>query len=306
MPASFQLELKTPSVTDYCHLRVASGLSAKTIEAATIGLAATLFAVQITLEGQVVAMGRLPHPPDPVVDDAQVEQALDAAELEALDAAIAAVNATPAGLSASIITRDLNAAMQWVRHVEVGLARINGDTTDFGPPPSHSIKVFESKSHWVNPLVTSFAFGLVPMCFQALAKRQPLLWAFIGRKRIDNGRRRWRRRAKNLSHHPLAAQHRARSLRITCNGEQGPHTEETAALHAIRLYPSHFITSYGRHAIVLCKLIVYKCKITLDEVTYWAILAHHRGHVKRDFIKHRLTKRLCEHRVLARIRLCCL
>ena len=66
--------------------------------------------------------------------------------------------------------------------------------------------------HWINPLMTSFAFGLVSMRFQALAKRQPLLWAFIGRKRIDNGRRRWRRRAKNLSHHPFATQHRARSL----------------------------------------------------------------------------------------------
>lgn len=59
LPAKYQLELKTPSVADYCHLRLASGLSAKTIEAATIGLAATLFAVQITFAGQVVAMGRL-------------------------------------------------------------------------------------------------------------------------------------------------------------------------------------------------------------------------------------------------------
>ncbi len=33
---------------------------------------------------EVVAMGRLPHPPDPMVDDAQVEAAIDAAELQAL------------------------------------------------------------------------------------------------------------------------------------------------------------------------------------------------------------------------------
>jgi iron complex transport system ATP-binding protein len=33
---------------------------------------------------EVVAMGRLPHPPDPVADDAQVEAAIDAAELQAL------------------------------------------------------------------------------------------------------------------------------------------------------------------------------------------------------------------------------
>ncbi|MGF6416950.1 iron complex transport system ATP-binding protein [Stenotrophomonas sp. AN71] len=33
---------------------------------------------------EVVAMGRLPHPPDPILDDAQVEAAIDAAELQAL------------------------------------------------------------------------------------------------------------------------------------------------------------------------------------------------------------------------------
>lgn len=33
---------------------------------------------------EVVAMGRLPHPPDPVTDDARVEAAIDAAELQAL------------------------------------------------------------------------------------------------------------------------------------------------------------------------------------------------------------------------------
>ncbi len=33
---------------------------------------------------EVVAMGRLPHPPDPVTDDAWVEAAIDAAELQAL------------------------------------------------------------------------------------------------------------------------------------------------------------------------------------------------------------------------------
>ncbi len=33
---------------------------------------------------EVVAMGRLPHPPDPVTDEARVEAAIDAAELQAL------------------------------------------------------------------------------------------------------------------------------------------------------------------------------------------------------------------------------
>ncbi|MDZ7870813.1 MAG: GNAT family N-acetyltransferase [Rheinheimera sp.] len=56
---TYQLEIQTPTVDDYCHLRVATGLSAKTPEAAAIGLAATLFAVQIRFESQVIGMGRL-------------------------------------------------------------------------------------------------------------------------------------------------------------------------------------------------------------------------------------------------------
>lgn len=59
MHSKYLLEQQTPSVADYCHLRKASGLSEKTLQAATIGLAATLFAVQIKLDDEVVAMGRL-------------------------------------------------------------------------------------------------------------------------------------------------------------------------------------------------------------------------------------------------------
>lgn len=55
----YLLEQQTPTVADYCHLRVATGLSPKTPEAARIGLAATLFAVQIRHQGQIIGMGRL-------------------------------------------------------------------------------------------------------------------------------------------------------------------------------------------------------------------------------------------------------
>ena len=55
----YVLESQTPTVEDYCHLRVATGLSPKTPAAARIGLAATLFAVQIRFDGKVIGMGRL-------------------------------------------------------------------------------------------------------------------------------------------------------------------------------------------------------------------------------------------------------
>jgi GNAT superfamily N-acetyltransferase len=49
----------TPSVETYRHLRSASGLGAKTLEAATRGLPASLFAVQVLHGGQAVGMGRV-------------------------------------------------------------------------------------------------------------------------------------------------------------------------------------------------------------------------------------------------------
>ena len=52
----------TPSVETYMSLRVSSGLSPKTLQAATIGLANTLFAVQIAPSSSpdtIVGMGRM-------------------------------------------------------------------------------------------------------------------------------------------------------------------------------------------------------------------------------------------------------
>ena len=46
-------------VADYCHLRVASLRSAKTEQAARMGRAKTLVAVQIRWRQQVIGMGRL-------------------------------------------------------------------------------------------------------------------------------------------------------------------------------------------------------------------------------------------------------
>ncbi|MGH7448358.1 MAG: aldehyde dehydrogenase family protein, partial [Longimicrobiales bacterium] len=53
--------------------------------------------------------------------------ARDAAE------AIELANRTRYGLSASIFTRDLGAALDFVHHIEAGLVRVNGDTTGVDP-----------------------------------------------------------------------------------------------------------------------------------------------------------------------------
>lgn len=52
---------------------------------------------------------------------------------DGLDEAIAFANATPFGLSASLFTRDLASALQYVRQIDVGLVRVNGDTTGVDP-----------------------------------------------------------------------------------------------------------------------------------------------------------------------------
>ncbi|MEP6591376.1 MAG: aldehyde dehydrogenase family protein [Gemmatimonadota bacterium] len=49
------------------------------------------------------------------------------------DHAITLANDTPFGLSASIFTGDLRAALDYVRRIEVGLVRVNGDTTGVDP-----------------------------------------------------------------------------------------------------------------------------------------------------------------------------
>ncbi|MES2306730.1 MAG: aldehyde dehydrogenase family protein [Gemmatimonadota bacterium] len=50
-----------------------------------------------------------------------------------LDHAVALANDTPFGLSASLFTRDLASALSYVRRIEVGLVRVNGDTTGVDP-----------------------------------------------------------------------------------------------------------------------------------------------------------------------------
>lgn len=50
-----------------------------------------------------------------------------------MDEAIALANRTRYGLSASLFTRDLGVALDYVRRIEVGLVRVNGDTTGVDP-----------------------------------------------------------------------------------------------------------------------------------------------------------------------------
>jgi aldehyde dehydrogenase (NAD+) len=50
-----------------------------------------------------------------------------------LDEAINLANRSRFGLSASIFTKDLGAALEYIQRIEVGLVRVNGDTTGVDP-----------------------------------------------------------------------------------------------------------------------------------------------------------------------------
>lgn len=56
---TYELTSTTPSVADYCRLRLVTGLSPKTQEAAEAGLPNSWFAVTVHQSGRVVGMGRV-------------------------------------------------------------------------------------------------------------------------------------------------------------------------------------------------------------------------------------------------------
>ena len=59
LPLSYRLEAIAPSLEDYRRLRVDTGLSPRSPEAAERGLAGSLFAVQLVHEDRVVGMARV-------------------------------------------------------------------------------------------------------------------------------------------------------------------------------------------------------------------------------------------------------
>lgn len=57
---SYQVSFKPPTAEEYCHLRLITGLSPKTLDAAKESLPRSLFAVSVrdSQSGQLIAMGR--------------------------------------------------------------------------------------------------------------------------------------------------------------------------------------------------------------------------------------------------------
>jgi aldehyde dehydrogenase (NAD+) len=74
-----------------------------------------------------------------------------------LDHALLLANRTPYGLSASLFTRDLKSALQYIHRIEAGLVRVNGDTTGVDPhAPFGGVKGSSSGTREQGPAAREF------------------------------------------------------------------------------------------------------------------------------------------------------
>lgn len=77
--------------------------------------------------------------------------------VEDLDEAIELANRTRYGLSASLFTRDIRSALDYIRRIEVGMVRVNGDTTGVDPhAPFGGFKASSSGSREQGPAAREF------------------------------------------------------------------------------------------------------------------------------------------------------
>jgi aldehyde dehydrogenase (NAD+) len=100
---------------------------------------------------------RLADPDAPLAQRELFGPVLGVFEAENLDHAIALANRMPYGLSASLFTRDIRSALQYVHRIDAGLVRVNGDTTGVDPhAPFGGMKGSSSGSREQGPAAREF------------------------------------------------------------------------------------------------------------------------------------------------------
>lgn len=72
-------------------------------------------------------------PASPLAQQELFAPVLAMTPVDSLDEALGVANSVPFGLSASLFTRDLGAALQYIPRIEAGMVRINADTTGVDP-----------------------------------------------------------------------------------------------------------------------------------------------------------------------------
>ena len=100
---------------------------------------------------------RITDPHAPLAQRELFGPVLGALVADDLDHAIDIANSTRYGLSASLFTRDVRAALQYVHRIDVGLVRVNGDTTGVDPhAPFGGMKGSSSGSREQGPAAREF------------------------------------------------------------------------------------------------------------------------------------------------------
>ncbi|MEO8502860.1 MAG: aldehyde dehydrogenase family protein [Acidobacteriota bacterium] len=96
-------------------------------------------------------------PDSPLLVQELFAPVLVAIAAEGAEDAIRLANETPYGLSATVFTNDLKAALGYVRGIEAGLVRVNGDTTGVDPhAPFGGVKGSSSGSREQGPAAREF------------------------------------------------------------------------------------------------------------------------------------------------------
>lgn len=96
-------------------------------------------------------------PDSPLAQDELFAPVLATLTARNTDEAIELANRSRYGLSASIFTRDLRAALHYINRIEVGLVRVNGDTTGVDPhAPFGGMKMSSSGSREQGPAAKEF------------------------------------------------------------------------------------------------------------------------------------------------------
>ncbi len=76
---------------------------------------------------------------------------------QTIDEALALANSTKYGLSVSLFTRDINAALRYIQAIECGMVRVNGDTTGVDPhAPFGGMRSSSSHSREQGPAAIEF------------------------------------------------------------------------------------------------------------------------------------------------------
>jgi alpha-ketoglutaric semialdehyde dehydrogenase len=74
-----------------------------------------------------------------------------------IDEVLSLANSTKFGLSVSLFTRDLNAALHYIQDIQCGMVRVNGDTTGVDPhAPFGGMRASSSHSREQGPAAIEF------------------------------------------------------------------------------------------------------------------------------------------------------